>query len=185
MSISERQSVDRDIERAATSYKRSDDGRWASAFFAARVVGRYELGATTKLANRMGRSTDTVENLAHAYMLYAELRADPRYRAGVREIRKMPFIYYSYFRALYKAKQDYRLTIEQIWDILVDMLHGEGSIHLSHLEEHIREKFGDGRNWTYWGARAFKEISYALSQPDIPDDVKALLLPAHERLGDL
>lgn len=185
MTLSEHQKTDRDIERAALSYKRSDDGRWAAAFFAARVVGRYELGATIKLANRMGKSTDTVENLAHAYMLYAELRADPRYREGVREMRRLPYMYYSYWRALYKAKQDYKLTIEQVWDILVDMIHAEGSLHLSHLEQHVRDRFGDRRDWKYWGARTLKEIGYVLSQPDIPDDVKEVLIPAYNKLGEL
>lgn len=185
MSLNEHQRVERDIERAAVSYKRSDDGRWASAFFAARVVGRYELGATIKLANRMGKSVDSVENLAKAYFMYAELRADPRYREGVRKMRKMPYFYYSYFKALWKAKQDYQLSLEQIWDILVDLLHAEGTLHLSHLEQHVRDKFGDRRDWTYWGARTLKEISIMLNQPDIPDDVKEVLIPAYNKLGEL
>lgn len=183
--MTDHQKVDRDIERAALNYKHSDDGRWAAAFFAARVVGRYELGATIRLSNRMGKSVDTVENLAHAYFLYAELRADPRYHRAVREIRKLPFMYYSYWRALWKAKQDYRLTLEQVWDILIDMMHAEGSLHLSHLEVHIRDRFGDRRTWDYWGARALKEISQVLNQPDVPDDVKATLIPAYNKLGEL
>lgn len=185
MAMTIRKKLDRDIERAAVSYKRSDDGRWVAAYFAARVVGTREFGATIQLANRMGRSTDTVEGLAHAYSMYAELRADPRYREGVRKMRKMPYFYYSYFRALWKAKQDYGLTLEQVWDILVDMLHAEGTLHLSHLEQHVRDRFGDTRNWTYWGARTLKELGYLLNQPDIPDDIKEMIVPVYNKLGEL
>lgn len=176
--------IERDIERAAVNYKRSDDGRWVAAFFAARVVGRYELGATIALANRMGRSTDTVENLAHAYDMYLELKNCPKYRQYVRQIRKLPYIYYSYFRSLYKARQDYGLTLDQVMDLLVDMVQAEGGLHQRDLDQHIQDKFGDTRTWAYFGAKAMKQIHVTLQQPDIPQEVKDALIPAYNILGD-
>ncbi len=182
--MNEQQELERNIERAALSYKRSDAGRWAAAYFAAQVVGTYELGATIRLANRMACSTDTVENLAHAYMLYNELRRIPEYRQVMRSMRRLPFMYYSYWRSLYKAKRDYGLTLEQVFKILVDMVQAEGGLRQGDLDKHIQERYGDTRTWHYFGARAMKEIHKALSQPDLPDSVKAVLLPAYEVLGE-
>lgn len=176
--------LDKLIERAAGSYKKSDDGRWVAAYWSSKVVGTYAIGGTLELSKRMGCSTDTVENLAHAYMLYNDLRADPRYRQTTRAIRKMPYIYYSYFRALYKAREDYSLSLEQIHDLLVDILQAEGGLHLSSLENHIRDRFGDTRDWRFYGTTALKHIGKLLQQPDIPDDVKAVLIPAFEVLGE-
>lgn len=178
--------IKRDIERAAVSYKKSDDGRWAAAFFASRVVNHKPLviGATKSLASRMGVSPDTVENLAHAYEIYAEFRSDPIYRGFVRQIRKMPYIYYGYFRALYKAKQDYHLTLEQTFSILADMYQAEGTLSQRDLDQHIQDRFGDSRDWTFWGGKAFKEIHKLLQQPDLPAEVRARLIPAYEVLGE-
>lgn len=176
--------LERDIERAALSYKRSDDGRWASAFYAARVVGCYQLGATLALANRMGRSVDTVENLAHAYEMYAELRSVPKYRNYVRHLRRLPYIYYSYYRSLYKARQDYGLTLDQVMDILVDMVQAEGSLHQRDLDQHIQDKYGDTRTWQYWATKAAHEIHKTLQQPDLPAEIRAVLNPAYDKLGE-
>lgn len=176
--------VDRIIERAAKSYKLSDDGRWAAAYYAAQIVGKHELGATLALANRMGVSSDTVENLAHAYQMYREFFCDPRYKLMVRAVRRLPYIYYSTFRALHKAKNDYNLPLEKVWSILVDMVQAEGTLHQRDLEQHIRNKFGDTRNWQYYGAKTMKQISILLQQPDLPKEVRDALIPAHEVLGD-
>ena len=181
--MNETQKIERDIERAALSYKRSDEGRWTSAYFAARIVGRYQPGATLALSSRMGVSVDTIENLAHAYMLYADLRKDAGYRHLVRLIRKTPYIYYSYFRALYKARDDYHLTNAQVMSLLVDMLQAEGDLSNRDLDGHIRDRFGDSRDWSYYGVRAFREIGKALSQPDLPKEIRDVLVPAYERLG--
>lgn len=174
----------RDIERAAKSYKESDTGRWVAAYFAARVVGTYEYGATIALAERMGRSTDTVEGLAHAYEIYSELREIRKYRYYVQSIRRLPYMYYSYWRALYKARQDYSLTLDQVMDILVDMVQAEGGLHQRDLDQHIRDRFGDTRSWAYYGAKAAHQIHILLQQPDLPRDVREVILPAFDKLGD-
>ena len=86
------------------------------------------------------------------------------------------------FRTLEKARQDYHLTLEQVFDVLVDMLHGEGNLHKEHLEAHIRDKFGDGRTWYYWSSRTVKELGYLLSQPDLPDEIRRDVQPVYEKL---
>lgn len=182
--LTETQRTERDIEYAAISYKRSDNGRWVAAYYSSRIVGKGQIGATIALANRMGRSRDTVENLAHAYSMYQELRADAKYHHIVRKIRQLPYIYYSYFRALYKARQDYNLTLEQVMDTLVDMVQAEGSLGQRDLDQHIIDKFGDSRTWQFYGSKAMKEIHKTLQQPDLPKEIREVLLPAYERLGD-
>jgi hypothetical protein len=175
--------LNRDIERAANSYKKSDDGRWAAAYFAARVVGKYEYGATIRLSQRMGCSTDTVENLAHAYMLYYDLRSIPKYRQMVRAIRRMPYIFYSYFRALYKAREDYGLSNDKIISLLIDMVQAEGSMSQRDLDAHIQSRYGDTRNWTFYGQKAHKQLHILLQQPDLPKKIKRRMIAAYEILG--
>lgn len=174
----------RDLDRAAKSFKRSDDGRWVAAYFASRVVGCYQVGASRELAARMGVSVDTVENLACAYRMYQEFRQDARYHHFVHAIRKVPYIYYGHFRALFKAKENYHLSIEQLFSILKDVLQAEGDLSLRDLEQHIQDRFGDTRDWTFYGGKAYRELHKTLQQPDLPEDVKNKLMPAYIALGE-
>lgn len=61
------------VQQAARAYRKSDKERWKSALWCSRVVGKYDRGATKGLAEDMGLSVDTVEDLAHAYMLFEDL----------------------------------------------------------------------------------------------------------------
>lgn len=177
--------LERNIERAAKSYKQGDEKRWASAYFAAQIVGHKPVvfGATIALAERMGKSVDAVEDLAHAYFLYSELREDPKFHRKVQRIRRKSYIYYSYFRALYEARNNYHLSLSQVMSILDDMDQAQGKLHQEDLEKHIIDRFGDGRDWTYYGDKAFREIHKTLQQPDLPKNVKMVLLPAYEVLA--
>lgn len=183
--MNEKQRLERDIEYAARSYKNSDGGRWASAFYSARVVGHKPVvfGATKSLSDRMGVSVDTVENLAHSYELYAEFRACEHYRKVIRDIRKLPYIYYSYFRSLYKARLDYKLTLDQTFSLLMDIVLAEGSLKLGDLDQHIQDRYGDTRDWTYFAQKAQKEIHKTLQQPDLPKQVRKKLRGAYEVIG--
>lgn len=178
--------LDRDVRRAAKSFKISDNGRWVAAYFAARVVNAQPrlIGATRELAARMGVSPDTVENLARAYHMYQEFRRDARYKHFVRAIRKVPYIYYGHFRALAKAQESYHLSIEQLFSILKDVLMAEGDLSLRDLEQHIQDRFGDTRDWTYYGKRAYKEIHKVLQQPDLPKVIRKRIMSAYKVLGE-
>lgn len=184
--MNEKEMLERDIEYAARSYKNSDGGRWAAAFYSARVVGHKPVvfGATKSLSDRMGVSVDTVENLAHSYELYAEFRACDHYRKVIRDIRKLPYIYYSYFRSLYKAKADYKLTLDQTFSLLMDIVLAEGSLKLGDLDQHIQDRYGDTRDWSYYGTKTAKQLYVLLQQPDLPSDVRKAIIPAYNILGD-
>ena len=136
--------------QAAIHYKRGDVARWVAAFWCAQVVERDgvgEKGATIGLALDMGVSRDTVENLAHAYWIYSDLRKVEKYRHATALMRKMPTSYYSHFRALYDARRDYNLTLAQVFDIVTDVYQGEGSISSRDIDQHARDRFGVA-NWS-------------------------------------
>ena len=115
-------------EKACSAYKNSDGGRWEAARWCAKIVGKYERGATIGLSADMGVSVDTIENLAHAYTMYIEFCSRQRYRGATRMAREMPRIYYSHFRALYTARNRYQLTLNETFDILRDIYLDEGGI---------------------------------------------------------
>jgi len=156
---------------ATSSYRESDGKLWVSALACAGVVGNYDRGATMGLASDMGVSTDTVEDLCHSYSLYHDLceMDDGQFRQFVRQARKAPYIYYSHFRALWDAKSHYKLTDNQVLDLLMDIVQGEGSISSRGLDGHTRSRFGDTRGWEFYAARTEKELGQTLQQPDLPN----------------
>lgn len=63
------------IERVVVNHKGSDTCLKFACIAAAQVVGSYS-GATGVIAQRTKRSTSSVENWAHAFRLYKELRKE-------------------------------------------------------------------------------------------------------------
>lgn len=161
---------------AMRSYKQSDEKVWVTAYACAGVVGNYQRGGTLGLASDMGVSPDTVEDLAHAYSIYNELCEldDGNFRKFVRDARKSPYIYYSHFRALWDAKSQYNLSLQQVLDLLMDIVQGEGSISSRGVDGHTRGRFGDTRGWQFYAARTEKELGITLQQPDLPNIPEAL-----------
>lgn len=156
---------------ATDSYRKSDDALWVSTLACAGVVGNYDRGATMGLASDMGVSPDTVEDLAHAYTIYNELCEldEGKFRQFVRQARKSPYIYYSHFRALYDARSQYKLSNNQVLDLLMDVVQAEGSISSRGVDGHTRGRFGDTRGWEFYAARTEKELGQTLQQPDLPN----------------
>lgn len=164
--------------------KRGDDAAWCSALFCSKIVNNPEagFGATLALAGEMGRSPDTIEDRAHAYWMYERLCAiDRRF---TRVARRLPYVHLSHFRALYDIARANNLTDYEAMSLLMDIVQAEGSLSSRNLSDHARERYGDGRDWTYFGARAMKEIHKTLQQPDTPRKVRDALLLAHEILDD-
>lgn len=62
------------ISQAITHYGKSDAALKKHCVYAAMVVGRYEHGGTQAIATGIKRSISTVQNYAHAFWLYSELR---------------------------------------------------------------------------------------------------------------
>lgn len=156
---------------ATESYRKSDEVIWPALLACGMVVGGYDRGVTMGLADDMGVSVDTVEDMAHAYLIYKEMceYEDGSRRQFVRHARKAPYIYYSHFRALWDAKSHYKLTTEQLLDLLMDIVQAEGTISSRGLDGHTRGRFGDTRGWEFYAARAEKELTQTLQQPDLPN----------------
>lgn len=129
-------------QQAAQHYRTGNKARWKSALWCSKVVGKYERGATVGLAQDMGVSVDTIENMAHAYMMYDELWREPKFRYAAVIARRSQHIYYSHFRALYDAWTGYNLTLHQVHDLIIDIYQGEGDISSRDVDRHARERYG-------------------------------------------
>jgi hypothetical protein len=165
---------------------KGDAALWRSALFCSRVVGAHERGISLQLADEMGRSVDTVEDRAHAYWLFEKLCAmsDGTHRRFVFLARRAPYVKLSHFRALYDIQSQHNLTDEEILNLLMDIVQAEGSISSRNLQDHARDRYGDGRDWTYFASKAMREIHKTLQQPDLPSEVRKVLADAFEILGD-
>jgi len=88
--------------------RKSDSAKWVGCFWAARVVGRYERGATQALARKMNYSVDTLQNMARAYRMYSECRVAFKGRrkliSNLRKIRQS--LPYGVFAATDKRMAD-------------------------------------------------------------------------------
>ena len=155
---------------ACTAYKNSDNGRWEAARWCAKIVGKYEKGATIGLADDMGVSSDTIENMAHAYSMYIEFCSVQKYRNATRMSREMPRVYYSHFRALYTARNRYHLTLDEAFSILRDIVLDEGGISSRDIDGLIRDKYGREKDWMFYGERVMKALASLNKSPDLPKE---------------
>jgi len=171
-------------QNACNAYKNSDSGRWEAARWCAKVVGKYERGATIGLASDMSVSPDTIENLAHAYIMYIELCSKRKYRSATRMARKAPRVYYSHFRALYTARHRYNLSLAEVFDVLRDIVLDEGSISSRDIDGHISEKYGRVRDWMDYAESALKKIASTLKCPDLPDDGRKIFSDTFNWIND-
>ena len=157
-------------EKARSAYKGSDNGRWEAARWCAKIVGKYERGGTIGLADYMGISPDTIENMAHAYRIFIELCSKHEYRMATRMARDMPTIFYSHFRALYTSRNRYHLTLNETFDILRDIYLDEGGISSRDIDQLTRDKYGKVKDWRFYGERVMKALASMHKSPDLPKE---------------
>jgi len=164
----------------------ADKHNWKSALFASRIVGKYDRGATIGLANDSGVSVDTIEDRAHAYMMFERLckLQKGKYRLFVFQARRLPYIYYSHFRALWDQKAARDLTDSQVLDLLMDIVQAEGDLSTRKLERHIDEKYGDLKSWEYYVEKTMKDVHNALQHPELPDTIREKLTEVYEVIGE-
>ena len=169
---------------ACTAYKNSDNGRWEAARWCAKIVGKYEKGATIGLADDMGVSSDTIENMAHAYSMYIEFCSKQKYRNATRISRQMPRVYYSHFRALYTARNRYHLTLDEAFGILRDIVLDEGGISSRDIDGLIRDKYGREKDWMFYAERVQKANASLLKCTDLPDEGRVVIKTSFNWIGD-
>ena len=163
------------VQQAARSYRKSDKARWISALWCSRVVGRYDKGATQGLADDMGVSVDTVEDLAHAYCLFEDLCKMPGVRLFVFSCRRADWIYYSHFRALYDARKDYELSNADVLSLLMDIYQAEGGISSRNVSDQVQGRFGKSKSWGYYMRKVERDIELLLKHPELPREVKRIV----------
>lgn len=95
------------VTRAARNYGASRVARWRFCFYAYKVVGRYEEGATLALADAIRRSVDTVENGAHAAGMYFTLcQLLPRHSRTIRNlIRHLDYLHFLRVYRVWKREE--------------------------------------------------------------------------------
>jgi len=160
------------VEQAIKADQQSDKPLWKSALFCSRVVGKYEKGATQGLADDMNRSVDTVEDRAHAYMMFEKLCKldNGRHRLYIFHARRSPHIHLSHFRSLWDAQKDFELTDSQVMGLLVEIVQQE--ISSRGISDVIRKHFGKDRSWLYHAERISKEIYNLINHKDTPSGVR-------------
>lgn len=176
------------IDQAYKADRKTNETQWIRCLWASKVVGNKKLGygATISLAQRLNREVDSCEDYAHAYRIFEELITahDNLYRRTVFAARRAPYIHYSHFRVLYEAREKYNLTIEQVFMYLMDVIQAEGDLSARGLDNKLKSKHDKDLNWEWYAKNTLKAIAATLQQPDLPDDLRDVLTPAFEKLGD-
>lgn len=136
------------------------------------------------LAEDMGVSCDTIENMAHAYSMYIEFCSKHKYRKATRMSRAMPRVYYSHFRALFTARNRYGLNLDEAFSILRDIVLDEGGISSRDIDGLIRDKYGKVKDWRHYGERVMKALANMNKSPDLPGTVREKSYALFNCLGD-
>lgn len=159
---------------------------WKSCLWCWQVAGNYDEGAVLGLADDMGKSDDTVYARAHAYQIFVELCNfdGGRHRFFVHSVRRLPWVYWSHFRELWDLKRDFELTIENLFDLLMEMYQSEG-MSVRSMEGTVRSKLGKERPWEYYGRRVKTEIEKTLKQPQTPREIRESLSASLKTLNNL
>lgn len=159
---------------------------WLSSVFCEPIVGKYGRGATLGLADDMGVSPDTIEDRAHGYAVFKRLCVldNGIFRRFVFQARRARYIKFSHFRALHDLQKSYSLHDAQLISLLQDIVMAEGGISSRKLDDHVRSKYGDTRDWTYYAAKTQKELSKLLGQPDLPQSTRRKAEDLFSELGE-
>lgn len=143
--------------------------RWSLAAVCAKVVGKYDRGATARLSAQCGTSADVVERMAGAYITFVALwQADPRRAWRCRQ----QFGYMRWYR-LGKRAARYDLTADECFEYI------ESDLCNVAMELHIADQFDALPEWHRRAARMRKALG-KLSTDDAPDRVRGWALAGLE-----
>ena len=177
------------VEQAIHAERGANKESWKSCLWCSRVAGRYEKDAVLALADDLGKSTDTVYDRAHAYFIFEELckHKGGKFRQLVFHARRADYIYWSHFRALWDAKASYDLSLDDVFDLLMDIIQAEGSISSRSVDDHVRSRYGKEKHWKYYAQKASKDIEKIIASETVPrrlrKDLKKTLLEIRKNLS--
>ena len=125
-------SLERNHLRCCKHFDRGERHRWVSCLAASRIVGRYEHGATRRLAEGLGCSVDYVERLAKAGIAYRSLR---RFRPRSEDGKlASPKHFYTMWDLWYKHEFSPREAAEQL------RVAAEEGVSVEQMSLHVRNE---------------------------------------------
>ena len=164
-----------DIDRVVSASRRSDGNLWVAGFYAARVVGTYAEAGTREIADRTGKDPSTVENWAHAWDLYNEIRNGIN-SGTARTLRKTLTL--SHFSNAWELRRKYDLSLEVITDHLEQIViyreqgHKWSSEALRQEVDAQEDKTGNVPTWNYYAPRLNTMCTNILAATDTPQEIK-------------
>ena len=166
--------IERDIDRAVAASRKADCNLWIAGFFAARVVGMYQNSGTIEIALRAGKSPSSVENWAHAWQMYDELRSFGDV-SELRELRKR--FTPSHFWTMWDLKNKYGYGTKKAIHYF-NQLTDYKENGLPHSVETLRqevaaeeEQDGNTPTWEYYAPRLGKFIVRVMAASGLPNSV--------------
>ncbi len=188
-------STEREIARCVKAVRASDKCLWVAGYWAARVVGTYAEYGAQAIAIQAGRSPSSVENWAHAWEMYDNLRkfgcnSEPVVnRAFIRSLQNMRReLSPCHFWTAWELKRKYKLKDRQILRFLQMMLDyraDEKSHSVETLRREIESEFGKGgATWDWYRPRVKTMVVNLIAGEDTPDDVRAWAQDAPESVKE-
>lgn len=174
-------------EQAIKYDKKSDIDLWKSALFCSRIVGNYKEGATRGLASDMNRSVDTIEDRAHAYMMFEKLckLKTGEHRLYVFHARRLPYVHLSHFRTMWDLMKKYDLTDAQLIGLLVEIVQAEGELSSRNLSIIVQKHYDKHEVWEYQARKAYKAIENLINHPSTPKNIRIVVSKTIDLLKEL
>ena len=172
--------VERDIDRAVAASRKADCNLWVAGFFAARVVGMYQNNAVIEIGLRAGKSVASVQNWAHAWEMYNELRLTDACRARKLRRRLSP----SHFWTAWEKRNKYGYSLKKVLHYFGQVLdhkkNGEphGADALAREIEAEENQLGTVPGWNWYAPRLNRLYVSLLVLSDLPNDARAWLAAA-------
>lgn len=168
--------IEHHIDQAVSASRAADKNLWIAGCHAARIVGKYKVNATAEIASRAARDVSTVENWAHAYQLYTELKGSES-TPNLRALRQILTI--SHFAAAWEMKRKYGYDNKKVmayFALLLQHKQAGQSYSVNAMQQEIEageNKGGTGITWDWLMPRV--QNIYATMQAmngTLPQDVK-------------
>jgi len=163
------------ITRAAHYANGEARKAWAVGIVAARIVGTYQEYGTKAIALRIHRDPSTVENYAHAFMMYQAIRE----RLGTHDAHTLrDVLTIGHFWTAWELQRKYGRSTEQAARWLLEMvtLEAQGEPHSAEvLRREVETEQGDGGAPVTWGwlaPRVRSTMETILGMNDAPEEVR-------------
>jgi len=100
---------------------------------------------------------------------------DGKFRLFVFQARRLPYVHFSHFRALWDVKKSFDLDNLQVLNLLTDIVHGEGDISSRDLANVVRGHYGKDRTWQYYVEKTRASIEKTIMHKNTPPKIRKAL----------